>query len=227
MPIEAVIFDCDGTLVDSEPLANAALVECIAPFGLRMTAQEAMQAYVGGKMADCVADLERRLGRKLPDSFVPQVRKRTAEVFRARLEAVDGALEVLADLRLPFCVASSGPMEKIELSLGLTGLAGFFSRDRIFSAYDIGSWKPEPGLFLHAARAMGVSPERCAVVEDSLRGVEAGMNAGMQTFWFRPNGPVPPSVVALHRLEDLPGLLGQTTSAEAQVGSNPQTRRLG
>ncbi len=125
MPIEAVIFDCDGTLVDSEPLANAALVECIAPFGLRMTAQEAMQAYVGGKMADCVADLERRLGRKLPDSFVPQVRKRTAEVFRARLEAVDGALEVLADLRLPFCVASSGPMEKIELSLGLTGLAGF------------------------------------------------------------------------------------------------------
>ncbi|HJP99345.1 MAG TPA: HAD-IA family hydrolase [Rhodanobacteraceae bacterium] len=206
-PIEAVIFDCDGTLVDSEPLANAALVECVAPFGLCMSTEEAMQAYVGGKMADCVADLERRLGRKLPDSFIPDVRKRTAEAFRMHLESVEGALDVLANLRLPFCVASSGPLEKIELSLELTGLARFFAGDRIFSAYDVGSWKPDPGLFLHAAQAMGVPPERCAVVEDSLRGVEAGTNAGMQTFWFRPQGRVPPSVVALHRLEDLPDLL--------------------
>jgi len=220
MPIEAVIFDCDGTLVDSEWLANAALMECVAPFGLCMSTGEAMQSYVGGKMADCVADLERRLGRKLPDSFIPEVRKRTAEAFRTHLKPVEGAREVLANLRLPFCVASSGPMEKIELSLGLTGLAGFFARDRIFSAYDVDSWKPEPGLFLHAARAMGVPPERCAVVEDSLRGVEAGMNAGMRTFWFRPNGPVPRSVVALDRLEDLPELLGLTTPIGASVGSN-------
>lgn len=227
MPIEAVIFDCDGTLVDSERLANAALVECVASFGLLMSLEDAMQNYVGGKMADCVADLECRLGRKLPDTFIPEVRKRTADAFRAQLKRMEGAAETLQGLRLPFCVASSGPVEKIELSLGLTGLAGFFARDRIFSAYDVGAWKPDPGLFLHAARAMGVRPERCAVVEDSLRGVEAGINAGMQTFWFRPNGPVPPRVVALHRLEDLPELLGQATSAEAQVGSNAQTRRLG
>ena len=226
-PIEAVIFDCDGTLVDSEWLANAALVECVAPFGLCMSTEEAMRSYVGGKMADCVADLERRLGRKLPDSFIPEVRKRMAEAFRAHLKPVEGALEVLANLRLPFCVASSGPTEKIELSLGLTGLADFFSRDRIFSAYDVGSWKPEPGLFLHASRAMGVPPERCAVVEDSLRGVEAGVNAGMQTFWFRPNGPIPPTVVALHRLEVLPELLGQPSPIGAQVGANAQARRLG
>lgn len=215
-PIEAVIFDCDGTLVDSEPLANAALVECVAPFGLRMSTEDAMRSYVGGKMADCVADLECRLGRKLPDSFVAEVRKRTAEAFRAHLKPIEGALEVLANLRLPFCVASSGPMEKIELSLGLTGLAGFFARDRIFSAYDVGSWKPDPGLFLHAAHAMGVAPERCAVVEDSLRGVEAGTNAGMHTFWFRPQGPVPPAVVALHRLEQLPGLLAPATPLNAR-----------
>lgn len=220
MPIEAVIFDCDGTLVDSERLANTALVECVAPFGLCMSTEDAMQSYVGGRMADCVADLERRLGHKLPDSFIPDVRRRTAEAFRSHLKPVEGAREVLANLRLPFCVASSGPMEKIELSLALTGLAGFFARDRIFSAYDVGSWKPDPGLFLHAAWAMGVPPERCAVVEDSLRGVEAGVNAGMQTFWFRPNDPVPPSVVALHRLEDLLELLGLASSTEGRVGSN-------
>lgn len=211
--IEAVIFDCDGTLVDSEWLANAALVECVAPFGLRMTAEEAMQTYVGGKMADCVADLERRLGRKLPESFVPEVRRRTAEAFRAHLQPIEGAREVLQKLRLPFCVASSGPLAKIRLSLELTGLARFFSSDRIFSAYDVGAWKPDPGLFLHAAGAMGIAPEHCAVVEDSLRGVEAGTNAGMRTFWFRPYGPPQESVVALHRLADLPGLLAQTPAA--------------
>ena len=213
MPIEAVIFDCDGTLVDSERLANAALAECVAPFGLRMTAEEAMRAYVGGKMADCVADLECRLGRKLPDSFIPDVRRRTAEAFRTHLEPVEGATDLLANLRLPFCVASSGPMEKIELSLALTGLSRFFASDRIFSAYDVGSWKPDPGLFLHAARSMGVAPAHCAVVEDSLRGVEAGTNAGMRTFWFQPQGLLPRSVEALHRLADLPELLAQTTAA--------------
>lgn len=215
MPIEAVIFDCDGTLVDSERLANAALVECVAPFGLRMSTEDAMRAYVGGKMADCVADLECRLGRKLPDSFIPEVRKRTAEAFRAHLEPVEGALDVLQKLRLPFCVASSGPMEKIELSLEVTGLARFFASDRIFSAYDVGCWKPDPGLFLHAAQAMGVAPNRCAVVEDSLRGVEAGTNAGMRTFWFRPYGTLPRSVVALHRLRDLPDLFAQARTISA------------
>lgn len=207
MHIEAVIFDCDGTLVDSEWLANAALVDCVAPFGLRMSCEEAMQRYVGGKMADCVADLEGRLGRKLPDSFIPEVRKRTAEAFRAHLKPMEGALEMLHELKLPACVASSGPTEKIELSLKLTGLARFFPRGRIFSAYDVGCWKPDPGLFLHAAEAMGVSPDRCAVVEDSRPGVQAGIAAGMRTFWFRPAGPLPESVIALHRLTDLPDLL--------------------
>lgn len=209
MPIEAVIFDCDGTLVDSEQLANAVLVECVAPFGLRMTAEEATQAYLGCRMADCVADLECRLGRKLPDTFIPDVRRRTAEAFQMYLKPMGGAPETLQELRLPFCVASSGPMEKIELSLALTGLARFFASDRIFSAYDVDCWKPDPGLFLHAARAMGVSPDRCAVVDDSLRGVDAGTNAGMRTFWFRPHGPLPRSVMPLHRLADLPDLLAQ------------------
>ncbi|HEX5489580.1 MAG TPA: HAD-IA family hydrolase [Rhodanobacteraceae bacterium] len=215
MPIEAVIFDCDGTLVDSERLANAALVECVAPFGLAMTTEEAMQAYVGGRMADCVADLECRLGRKLPDSFIPEVRRRTAEAFRSHLKPVEGAAEVLRKLQVPACVASSGPMEKIELSLEVTGLAHFFATDRIFSAYDVGFWKPDPRLFLHAARAMGVAPGRCAVVEDSLPGVKAGIAAGMPTFWFRAPDDVPEPAMKLANLKDLPGMLADLAAPKS------------
>ena len=204
---EAVIFDCDGTLVDSEPLANAALVDALASLGIHLSLEECMRRYVGGRMADCVVDIERRTGRKLPASFVPDLRVRTSEVFRSRLQPMEGAAQVLRALTIPACVASSGPMDKIALSLGVTGLSQFFAPDRVFSAYDVGAWKPDPKLFLHAAEAMGVAPEHCAVVEDSRPGIEAGLNAGMRTFWFRPHGVIPESVMALHRLQDLPQLL--------------------
>lgn len=206
MPIEAVIFDCDGTLVDSELLANEVLVEYASGFGVPITLEEALECYVGGRMADCVEDMERRLGRKLPNSFVPELRARTAEVFRERLQAMEGAAEMLASLRVPCCVASSGPPEKIELSLRLTGLLPRFE-GRIFSAYEIGHWKPDPRLLLHAAQAMGVPPERCAVVEDSLPGILAGLAAGMTTFAFRWRGTLPDKAIALARLPDLPALI--------------------
>ncbi|HEX7128491.1 MAG TPA: HAD family hydrolase [Rhodanobacteraceae bacterium] len=206
--IEAVIFDCDGTLVDSELLANEVLVEYATGFGVPITLEEALDCYVGGRMADCVEDMERRLGRKLPDSFVPELRARTAEVFRRRLQVMEGAVEMLEALQVPCCVASSGPREKIELSLGLTGLLPRFE-GRIFSAYEVGHWKPDPRLLLHAARAMGVPPERCAVVEDSLPGIRAGLAAGMTTFAFRWREALPDKAVALARLQDLPGLIAQ------------------
>ena len=206
MLIEAVIFDCDGTLVDSELLANEVLVEYATGFGVPITLEEALECYVGGRMADCVKDMERRLGSKLPASFVPELRARTAEVFRQRLQAMEGAAEMLATLRVPCCVASSGPSEKIELSLRLTGLLSRFE-GRIFSAYEIGYWKPDPRLLLHAAQAMGVPPERCAVVEDSLPGIRAGLAAGMTTFAFRWRGALPDKAIALARLQDLPGLI--------------------
>lgn len=211
--IEAVIFDCDGTLVDSELLANTVLVDYVASFGLRIPINEAMHRYIGRSMADCVTDLEHRLGRKLPDSFVPELRTRTAAAFRKHLEPMDGASETLASLHMPCCVASSGPREKIQLSLDLTGLARFFPADRIFSAYEVGAWKPDPGLFLHAATAMDVLPCRCAVVEDSLPGILAGIAAGMPTFWFRPPDRFPESATPLHKLTDLPDMLATTGTA--------------
>lgn len=215
--MRAIIFDCDGTLVDSEALANEVLVEAVAEHGLRLSVAEALAAFRGGKMADCVAQLEARLGRPLPATFVPDLRARTAREFRSRLRAVEGALELvrfLSSLPLPICVASSGPIEKIELSLSLTGLMPFFE-GRIFSSYDLDVWKPDPGLFLHAAPSMGVAPGDCAVVEDSLPGMRAGLAAGMTVFAFQPYGVGPATVegtTTVKKLIELRDLIAQSVA---------------
>ena len=132
-------------------------------------------------MADAIAYLEGSAGISLPKSFESDLRKRLSEVLTSRLHAVDGALELVRSLKVPFCVASNAPHAKIELCLELTGLLPYF-KGRIFSSYEVGVFKPDPGLFVHAARSLGASPERCAVVEDSTPGIQAGLAAGMTVF---------------------------------------------
>ena len=201
----AVIFDCDGTLVDSETIGNEVLVEFVAEFGLVMTADAALRRFPGGKMADAVASIEADLGRRLPDSFVPDLRVRMAAAFRDRLRPVDGADDLLRALTVPICVASNGPREKSELSLRLTGLLPYFD-GRVFSAYDVGSWKPHPGLFLHAALSLNVGPAACVVVEDSAAGVHAAIAAGMRPIAFQPGlaiRGIPADVTVISRLADV------------------------
>jgi HAD superfamily hydrolase (TIGR01509 family) len=227
--MRAILFDCDGTLVDSEGLSNEVLVQAVAEHGLVLSVDEAIAAFRGGKMADCVAHLESRLGRRLPDHFVPALRARTAEVFRARLRPVPGALELLQWLAArswDICVASSAPVEKIELSLSLTGLLPFFER-RIFSSYEIGVWKPDPGLFLHAAKTMGVPPEECAVVEDSLPGIQAGLAAKMRVFAFQPHGVDHEARGGVTVLRDLLALrlFLPANAPDARVSSEGRARR--
>lgn len=141
------------------------------------------------------------------------MRRRTADVFHRRLRPIEGALELLESLTVPFCVASSGPREKIELSLRTTGLLPLIG-DRIFSAYEIGSWKPHPGLFLHAAAAMGVPASSCGVVEDSEPGIEAGVAAGMHVFAFGSRSSDSPGgrVRHVHTHQELKVLLGALLS---------------
>ena len=142
--------------------------------------------YKGRKLAECIASVEKRLGRRVPDSFVPDFRVRSAKVFEDHLQPIPGVEAVIQTLQarsVPFCVASSGPREKIEANLGTTGLLAYF-QELIVSAYEVGSWKPDPSLFLHAARTLGVAPETCAVIEDSLPGVQAGVAAGMTVFGY-------------------------------------------
>jgi HAD superfamily hydrolase (TIGR01509 family) len=205
-----VIFDCDGTLVDSEELGTSVLLEMAAELGLQRPLRETNLLFRGWKLDDCVAQIRAWLGRELPADFVAQVRQRTAQAFRERLRPVPGALELVRGLRLPMCVASSGPREKIELSLGLTGLLPYFE-GRIFSGYELNTWKPDPGLFLHAAGALGAAPRDCAVVEDSPVGVQAGIAAGMRVYAYQPDEvdpALPRECRIIRRLEELPALLG-------------------
>ena len=207
---DLVIFDCDGVLVDSESIGSATLARAGMSYGATITEAEALPLFRGMKMTECVAELERRAGRKFPDTFMSDVRAAMAVTFASELKAIDGIHDALDAIDIPICVASNGPMFKMEQTLMLTGLHPRFA-GRIFSAYDVGSWKPEPGLFLHAARTMGKDPARCVVVEDSLPGIRAARAAGIPVLGF--TGGDRQSVLAaecetlFHSMRDLPRLL--------------------
>ena len=178
-----MIFDCDGVLVDSELLSNRVLAQTLAEVGLPMSLEETIATFMGHSMSACVAIIEERTSRPIPPNFVSDFRDRTFEVFRRELRPVPGIESVLATIDLPYCVASSGPPEKIHLTLGITGLLPRFA-GRIFSAVEVERGKPHPDLFLHAAYEMGVAPTACVVVEDSIRGVQAAVAAGMRVFGY-------------------------------------------
>lgn len=182
--IKALIFDCDGTLVDSEPLGIAALIAEAAPYGFTMPMHTAMHSLKGKKMAVCVQLIQEQISEQLPEDFIPKVRTRTADLFSTHLTEIKGAGEFLASLQLPYCIASNGPIEKMQHALEVTGLNKITSCPLV-SAYEVNSWKPEPQLFLHAANLLGYEPSACAVVEDSEAGIPAGIAAGMKVFALR------------------------------------------
>jgi HAD superfamily hydrolase (TIGR01509 family) len=190
MSWDAIIFDCDGTLVDSERLGNEILVGYLEQFGVSLTVDEALARFHGVHMAHCIAQIEAIRGKPLPETFVPELRVRMAAAFTERLRPIAGAADLVRSLTVPYCMASSGPREKIELSLSLTGLLPLFE-GAIFSSYEVGQWKPDPGLFLHAASALGVAAGRCVVIEDSLPGIRAGLAAGMTVFALQAYGRDP------------------------------------
>jgi HAD superfamily hydrolase (TIGR01509 family) len=182
-----VIFDCDGVLVDSEPLANESFSAALKPHGLDWTVEETMGRLMGRSLKSCVEVCEAELGRKLPDDFVEKMQAVTYQSFRdAPLQAVPGVKNaVLAVQQAGFatCVASSGSLEKMKFTLGLTGLWDLFD-GRIFSSGQVSRGKPFPDLFLHAAIAMNEQPFACTVVEDSVPGIEAARAAGMRALAY-------------------------------------------
>ena len=203
--IDAVLFDCDGVLVDSERVAAECIIEFAARFGAVFEFDEALERFTGARMADNLRDIEARGKCTLPDDFEDGLRAHMAAQFEARLEPMDGAAALIEALDVPYCVASNGPRSKMEVTLRIAGLLEHFD-GRIVSAYEVGVWKPDPGLFLHAARMLGVAPERCAVVEDSDYGITAGVAAGMQVFALVSGeraGSMPDGVVAVTSLADL------------------------
>ncbi len=201
--IRALIFDCDGTLVDSEPWLVEAMLAEGALHGLPSSARAVLDAHRGAPMSCQMALVAQRCGVPLADDFETRVRARMSDLFRLHLQPIAGAMELVRDLKLPFCVASNGPRHKIELVLGLTGLLPWFE-GAVYSAYDIGAWKPAPDLFLHAAQKMGFAPGDCAVVEDSASGIAAGLAAGMRVFALGEQPlDLPPAVQRIAGLADL------------------------
>jgi HAD superfamily hydrolase (TIGR01509 family) len=181
-PVDLVIFDCDGVLVDSERLAVRVEARLLRSLGWDVTEAEVLRRFVGRSDAHMHAEIERVLGRPVPEWHARYAADLT-EALRAELVPVPGIASALDDLGVPSCVASSGTHEKMRLTLGLTGLHDRFA-GRIFSATEVASGKPAPDLFLHAATRMGVEPARCVVVEDSAAGVEAARAAGMRALGY-------------------------------------------
>lgn len=187
---ELVIFDCDGVLVDSEPLSLAVLARSVRATGLTMTDDELRDAFMGPTLEQIEAGVSERLaalGRTLPERWLARFLADRADAFAAELRAVPGARAAVEGVRsrgLDACVASQGRIAKTAMTLGLTGLRDLFEDDRLFSSTMVARGKPAPDLFLHAASACGQSPERCVVVEDTVGGVRAALAAGMRVLGY-------------------------------------------
>ncbi len=184
MKYKCIIFDCDGVLVDSEPIANQMLITMAAELGVAIDMHFAIDHFIGKSLYTCMETISQYGKIKLPDNFEKDFRTRSFQKFKEQLQPIPGIKDVLKRLELPFCVASSGPVNKIELNLKTTGLYSFFE-GKIFSCYMVNTWKPEPDVFLLAAKTMGFAPKDCLVVEDSLAGITAAQNGGFDVVAYK------------------------------------------
>jgi HAD superfamily hydrolase (TIGR01509 family) len=211
-----VIFDCDGVLVDSEPLANVSFSRALKAVGLDWSVEETMRRLMGRSLKSCLEICEAELGAKLPDDFLEKMQAVTYQSFRdAPLQPVAGvrqAIVALQEAGLDTCVASSGSPEKMRFTLGLTGLWDLFD-GRIYSASQVPRGKPFPDLFLHAAINMDVQPFDCVVVEDSVPGVQAARSAGMRALAYAGEPYADPAALkqaggeVFDAMQRLPGLV--------------------
>jgi HAD superfamily hydrolase (TIGR01509 family) len=182
-----VIFDCDGVLVDSEPISLACLTAGLNRIGVPIDVETVRVRFAGTSMTSIMAHIARDYGVVAPDGFVDAVKAETLRAFDVELRAMAGAAETIAALDLPICVASSSDPVRLHHSLGLTGLLPLFE-GRIFSSVEVPRGKPFPDLFLHAAARMQTAPASCLVVEDSVPGVTAARAAGMRVIGFTGGG---------------------------------------
>lgn len=180
---DLVIFDCDGVLVDSERITNTIFAEMLNELGLSFTLEDMFNTFMGNSMKRCLEIVQDMLLSPVPDNLVLEYQKRTAQAFTTSLQPINGIHDVIKNLEIPYCVASSGEHEKMQITLGTTGLLPYFS-GKIFSVTEVERGKPYPDIFLYAAKKMGFNPEKCVVIEDSPTGVKAGVAAGMTVLGY-------------------------------------------
>jgi HAD superfamily hydrolase (TIGR01509 family) len=181
-PYDLIIFDCDGVLVDSELLSGQAVIDCLLQHGIKVDLDTVFDKLLGQSPV-AIAEHCAQSGRSLPDDFYAQLQTSLRATFAVALKPIAGAASVLKYLRIPYCVASSSDLDRIEHSLHVCGLSNLVD-GRLFSAEMVRRGKPAPDLFLHAAAGMGAAPERTLVIEDSVSGVRAGRAAGMTVWGF-------------------------------------------
>ncbi|MER6386553.1 HAD family hydrolase [Streptomyces sp. NPDC001250] len=221
-PVELIVFDCDGVLVDSEPIAVRTHVALGAELGWPLTESDVMNRFVGRSTTSIGEQIAERLGAETARVWDERFREMHAKAVDESLTPVDGIVEALDGLEAAglgarhWCIASSGSHEKMRHTLGRAGLYDRFE-GRVFSAHEVVRGKPAPDLFLHAARRMGVDPSRCAVVEDSRFGVQAATAAGMRSYGYA-GGLTPadwltgPTTVVFTDMRRLPGLITAHTA---------------
>jgi HAD superfamily hydrolase (TIGR01509 family) len=183
-----VIFDCDGVLVDSEPIANRVFARALAELGLHLSDAEMFDHFIGRSMSYCLDLVERLLGRPAPENFLADLQARTFAEFAIELRPMPYIEAALDEITVPCCVASSGDHVKMRTTLGITGLLPRFE-GRLFSVTQVAHAKPAPDVYLYAAEQMGVEPAACVVVEDTPPGVQAGAAAGMTVLGYCAHTP--------------------------------------
>jgi HAD superfamily hydrolase (TIGR01509 family) len=213
---EAVLFDCDGVVVDSEGPTFALFLQDLAAYGLPLSLAEFEAEFVGGTV-ELVGRRAREAGAQLPEGWVADFYQRMYAMLAAGVPLVPGVLEVLDRLDragIPYAMGSNGSLEKMQITLGQHGIEGRFRA--VLSGQGMGAPKPAPDVYLAAARACAARPEDCVVIEDSAQGARAGLAAGMRVLGFAAHGAdtvtarnlAALGVPLFHRMEDLPGVLG-------------------
>ncbi|CAB3805967.1 HAD family hydrolase [Paraburkholderia fynbosensis] len=218
-PFDAVLFDCDGVLVDSEPITNRVLTDMLGELGWQLSVEETMRIFVGKMVKDEAPLIEARTGFAITHEWLTQFRARRNAALDSELRAIDGAADAVHALHRTLngriAVASGADRVKIELQLLKAGILERFE-GRIFSGHEMPRSKPFPDVYLAAAAGLGVDPKRCAVIEDTVTGATAGVAAGATVFGYCPSHLGHSSATALHGagvvqvftdMAELPGLL--------------------
>ena len=181
MNTKCILFDCDGTLVDSENITNRVVANMAGELGISMTLREA-QIKFGGKTLDAVIyGMKEMSGKDIPADWLPRLVKEVSKAYETDLQPMEGIKKLLDSIDIPICVASNGEPRHVKGSLMLTGLNGYFN-ENVFTASEVNRPKPAPDLFLHAAQKMGFKPKDCVVIEDSIPGVTAAVNANIKVY---------------------------------------------
>jgi len=186
MKYDLVIFDCDGTLVNSEPLTMKLLAKMMLEIGVKEDYEWLLENFAGKNMKAITDLIEDHIGPFDTEAFEEDYRTRCADLFQEELQPIAGVIDLISSIPCAKCIASNGPQRKMKLSLSCTEIDRWFHTEHIFSAYDIQKWKPDPALIHYALERMNVRASKAVLIEDTMSGVMAGLKAEVDTIAFNP-----------------------------------------